>query len=175
MNANNNNHQPKHEACGKLSLDDARLTAYALDEYEIFTQDELEAIKSAVAADPELQAAVAEVKATAASVTESLAGDTKSSDAHSVRDLVLATATEIEPSNAGIVGSERGLSDEADEDGTRRVSSRPIPFRFTVPIGMAAAFLVTITAGFLYWSDLNKMATGNRQNKQLVDSTSANT
>ncbi len=56
----------------RISKDDPRVTAYALGELE---GDELALVAAAVQADPELQAVVAEVRATAGALEQALAGE----------------------------------------------------------------------------------------------------
>ena len=55
----------------RISKDDPRVTAYALGELE---GDELALVAAAVQADAELQAVVAEIRATAGALEQALAG-----------------------------------------------------------------------------------------------------
>ena len=56
----------------RISKDDPRVTAYALGELE---GDELALVAAAVQADAELQAVVAEIRATAGALEQALAGE----------------------------------------------------------------------------------------------------
>ena len=150
MNHNNQNHSGRGSDSGKLTVDDSRLTAFALDEHDLFTADELASIRIAVENDAELQAAVQEIKSVAGMVSQSLHAEPAANDMASLEETVLAGPGDLEEdASAGAVA---GAVDHSDTGADLNRETNRV-FRYAVPLGMAASLLVALTAVFMMWGD----------------------